>query len=106
MNKERVSEYTIEKELKSVLANQSEPTIILRAEEGVPIEDAVLDGRLRIKITIKWFWLWGPIDMSVLDTEHKRKSMLLTVVLHVIILLLLFYVGMKYLDPPRKRDCC
>jgi len=41
VNKERVSEYTIEKELKSVLANQSEPTIILRAEEGVPIEDAV-----------------------------------------------------------------
>ncbi|MAO07730.1 MAG: biopolymer transporter ExbD [Alteromonas sp.] len=42
VNKERVSEYGIEKELKSVLAGQQEPTIILRAEEGVPIEDAVL----------------------------------------------------------------
>ncbi len=41
VNKERVSEYTMEKELKSVLAGQEEPTIILRAEEGVPIEDAV-----------------------------------------------------------------
>ena len=41
VNKERVSEYSIEKELQSVLAGQSEPTIILRAEEGVPIEDAV-----------------------------------------------------------------
>jgi len=41
VNKERVSEYSIEKELKSVLAGQDEPTIILRAEEGVPIEDAV-----------------------------------------------------------------
>lgn len=38
---ERVSEYSIESELKKVLAGQEEPTIILRAEEGVPIEDAV-----------------------------------------------------------------
>ncbi|WP_339696148.1 biopolymer transporter ExbD [uncultured Marixanthomonas sp.] len=41
VNKERVSEYTMEKELKNILAGQEEPTIILRAEEGVPIEDAV-----------------------------------------------------------------
>jgi len=41
VNKERVSEYGIENELKSILAGQENPTIILRAEEGVPIEDAV-----------------------------------------------------------------
>jgi biopolymer transport protein ExbD len=41
VNKERVSEYNIEKELKSGLEGQKEPTIILRAEEGVPIEDVV-----------------------------------------------------------------
>ncbi|MDN3724761.1 biopolymer transporter ExbD [Aequorivita sp. SDUM287046] len=41
VDKERVSEYSIESELKKVLAGQNEPTIILRAEEGVPIEDAV-----------------------------------------------------------------
>ncbi len=41
VNKERVSEFSIEKELKSILAGQEEPTLILRAEEGVPIEDAV-----------------------------------------------------------------
>ncbi len=41
VNKERVTEYSIEKELKSALSGQEEPTIILRAEEGVPIEDAV-----------------------------------------------------------------
>lgn len=41
VNKERVSEYTIEKELKAILSGQDEPTLILRAEEGVPIEDAV-----------------------------------------------------------------
>lgn len=41
VDKERVSEYSIESELKKVLAGQQEPTIILRAEEGVPIEDAV-----------------------------------------------------------------
>lgn len=41
VNKERVSEYNIEQELKSALVGVDEPTIILRAEEGVPIEDAV-----------------------------------------------------------------
>lgn len=41
VNKERVSEFSIEKELKIALAGQKDPTIILRAEEGVPIEDAV-----------------------------------------------------------------
>lgn len=42
VNKERVSEYSIESELKKILADQQEPTIILRAEEGVPIENAVM----------------------------------------------------------------
>ncbi|MEM7085559.1 MAG: biopolymer transporter ExbD [Bacteroidota bacterium] len=41
VNKERVSEFSIAKELRTALAGQEEPTIILRAEEGVPIEDAV-----------------------------------------------------------------
>lgn len=41
VDNERVSEYNIEKELKRILDGQKEPTIILRAEEGVPIEDAV-----------------------------------------------------------------
>lgn len=42
VDNERTSEYNIEKELKRILAGQDEPTVILRAEEGVPIEDAVL----------------------------------------------------------------
>lgn len=42
VDKERVSEYSIESELKKVLAGKDEPTIIIRAEEGVPIENAVL----------------------------------------------------------------
>jgi len=41
--------------------------------------------------------------LSLLDTEHKKKSMAITVVLHLIILLLLFYVGMSYLDPPPEN---
>jgi biopolymer transport protein ExbD len=41
VNKERVSEFNVAKELKAVLAGQENPTIIIRAEEGVPIEDAV-----------------------------------------------------------------
>ena len=35
------SKQNIEKELKTALQGVDEPTIILRAEEGVPIEDAV-----------------------------------------------------------------
>ncbi len=41
VNKERVSEYGLEKQLQEILAGQDNPTLILRAEEGVPIEDAV-----------------------------------------------------------------
>ncbi|WP_121908568.1 energy transducer TonB [Ulvibacter antarcticus] len=41
--------------------------------------------------------------MSLLDTKHKKKSMTITVVLHVIILLLLFYFGLTYLDPPLEQ---
>lgn len=42
INKERVSESTIESAIKAELQGQESPTIILRAEEGVPIEKAVL----------------------------------------------------------------
>ena len=38
--------------------------------------------------------------MSFLDTQHKRKSMAITVMIHMILILLLFYVGLSYLDPP------
>lgn len=41
--------------------------------------------------------------MKFLNTEHKRKSMIITVIVHVVILILLFYVGMKYLDPPIEQ---
>src|SRR5690554_3086008 len=36
--------------------------------------------------------------MNFLDTQHKRKSMTITVILHVILLILLVFVGMMYLD--------
>lgn len=41
--------------------------------------------------------------MSLLDTKHKKKSMAITVFIHVIILILLFYVGLSYLDPPPEN---
>ena len=41
VNKERVSEFSIETELKKALNGEENPTLILRAEEGMPIEDAV-----------------------------------------------------------------
>ncbi len=41
INSERVSNSALESTLKSKLAGEDNPTIILRAEEGVPIEKAV-----------------------------------------------------------------
>ncbi|SDS53343.1 biopolymer transporter ExbD [Gramella sp. MAR_2010_147] len=41
INSERISNSSLESTLKSRLAGEENPTIILRAEEGVPIEKAV-----------------------------------------------------------------
>ncbi|WP_295181816.1 biopolymer transporter ExbD [uncultured Christiangramia sp.] len=41
INSERVSSSALESTLKTKLAGEENPTIILRAEEGVPIEKAV-----------------------------------------------------------------
>jgi len=41
IDEERISQSRLESILKTKLAGQNEPTIILRAEEGVPIEKAV-----------------------------------------------------------------
>ncbi|MDY8138837.1 energy transducer TonB [Aquimarina sp. 2201CG5-10] len=38
--------------------------------------------------------------MIKLDTKHKKKSFILTTILHVAIIFLLFYLGLTYLDPP------
>ncbi len=38
--------------------------------------------------------------MSLLDTKHKRKSFTITSLLLSVLLLVLFYVGLTYLDPP------
>ena len=38
--------------------------------------------------------------MSLLDTTHKRKSLALTTAVMSIVVLLLFFAGMTYLDPP------
>lgn len=38
--------------------------------------------------------------MAFLDTRHKKKSFTLTTFLLSVILLLLFYIGLTYMDPP------
>ncbi|MBT8302133.1 MAG: energy transducer TonB [Maribacter sp.] len=38
--------------------------------------------------------------MSLLDTRHKKKSFTLTTALLSVLLLLLFYIGLTYMDPP------
>jgi len=37
--------------------------------------------------------------MSYLDTPHKRKSLIITILLHLVLLLLLFFVGMAVKEP-------
>ena len=41
VNDKKVRKSRIESELKKLLVGQDKPTVLLRAEEGVPIEDAV-----------------------------------------------------------------
>jgi outer membrane biosynthesis protein TonB len=38
--------------------------------------------------------------MAFLDTRHKKKSFTLTTLLLSVLLLLLFYIGLTYMDPP------
>ena len=56
IDKERVSSSALEARLKEALAGVEDPTIILRAEEGVPIERAVnvmdIANRNRYKIVL------------------------------------------------------
>ena len=56
VNKERVSSSGLEQKLKEQLSGVEDPTIILRAEEGVPIEKAVnvmdIANRNRYKIVL------------------------------------------------------
>ncbi|MDO5608510.1 MAG: energy transducer TonB [Capnocytophaga sp.] len=41
--------------------------------------------------------------MNVINTPHKRKSLVITAVLMSLLVLLLFYVGLKYMDPPPEN---
>ncbi len=41
--------------------------------------------------------------MSFLDTRHKKKSFSLTIFLLSALLLLLFYIGMSYMEPPIEK---
>ncbi len=40
--------------------------------------------------------------LSFLDTNHKRKSAAITSVIMCLLLVAIFFVGMKYLDPPEE----
>jgi len=41
--------------------------------------------------------------MSLLDTQHKKKSFTLTTLLLSVLLLILFYIGLNYMDPPEEN---
>ncbi len=41
--------------------------------------------------------------MSFLDTRHKKKSFTVTTLLLSILVLVLFYIGLTYLDPPEEK---
>ncbi|MDT0651273.1 energy transducer TonB [Autumnicola edwardsiae] len=38
--------------------------------------------------------------MAMLNTKHEKKSLTITVILHVLLILLLLFFGFTYLDPP------
>ncbi|GAB1307568.1 hypothetical protein KH5_02510 [Urechidicola sp. KH5] len=38
--------------------------------------------------------------MKIFDTVHKRKSAAITTVIAILILILIFFIGLKYMDPP------
>lgn len=42
--------------------------------------------------------------MSFLNTRHEKKSFTLTTLLLSVLLLLLFYIGLSYLDPPEENS--
>jgi len=56
INNSKVSEASLEQDLLSLLADKESPTIVLRAEEGVPIEKAVkimdIANRNRFKVIL------------------------------------------------------
>jgi len=41
--------------------------------------------------------------VSLIDTKHEKKSLAITVTLHVLLILLLIFFGLKYLDPPPEN---
>ncbi|MGM0933430.1 MAG: energy transducer TonB [Bacteroidota bacterium] len=41
--------------------------------------------------------------MSMLETKHEKKSFAITVVLHVLLIILMLFLGFKYLDPPPEN---
>lgn len=41
--------------------------------------------------------------MSIINTRHKRKSLIITIFLMSLVVFLLFYTGLKYLDPPPEN---
>ncbi|MDG1572002.1 energy transducer TonB [Robiginitalea sp. M366] len=41
--------------------------------------------------------------MALLDTRHKKKSFTLTTILLSVLLLLLFYIGLTYMEPPEEN---
>lgn len=38
--------------------------------------------------------------MSFLNTKHEKKSFTITMIIHVLLIVLLLFLGLKYLDPP------
>ncbi|HAT69994.1 MAG TPA: energy transducer TonB, partial [Flavobacteriaceae bacterium] len=41
--------------------------------------------------------------MSFIETKHEKKSLAITVIIHVALILLLLFFGFTYLDPPPEN---
>lgn len=38
--------------------------------------------------------------MAIIETKHEKKSLVITIVIYVLLILFLLFYGLKYLDPP------
>lgn len=90
----------LEQELQQALQGKETPTIILRVEESVAIEKAVTVMDIANQNNFKVILAYDQIKMSLIDTKYKRKSLTVTVFLLSMLLLVMFYIGLSYLDPP------
>jgi hypothetical protein len=97
IDKEPVSETELESKLLAMLANDKTKAIILRAEEGVPIEKAVnvldIANQIKVVLAVRPKYLSFKkrfILHEIFRNRRRKKSFAITSVIFVILFVLFF----------------